>query len=82
MKEVKAADLCEDSQVKTNSPKAWLLATRPKTLTGAAAPVLLALALAWRDIHSGNAGQSITFEWIPAMLCLLFALLAAIGTLL
>lgn len=78
MKEVKTADLCEDNQVKTNSPKAWLLATRPKTLTGAAAPVLLALALAWRDIHSGNACQSITFEWIPAMLCLLFALMMQI----
>ena len=78
MKEVKTADLCEDNQVKTNSPRAWLLATRPKTLTGAAAPVLLALALAWRDIHSGNACQSITFEWIPAMLCLLFALMMQI----
>lgn len=36
--------------VSKNSPKAWLLASRPKTLTGAAAPVILGSAMAWRDI--------------------------------
>ena len=29
------------TNVKTNSIKAWLLAARPKTLTGAAIPVML-----------------------------------------
>ncbi len=50
--------------MKTNSPKAWLLAARPKTLTGATIPVLLGSALAWSD---GS------FQWLPALLCLLFA---------
>ena len=35
--------------VRTDSPKAWLLAARPKTLTGAAVPVMIGLALAWYD---------------------------------
>lgn len=54
------------SNVKTNSIKAWLLATRPKTLTGALVPVAIALSLAWHD-------SSQTFQWLPAILCLLFA---------
>ena len=35
--------------VKTNSIKAWLLAARPKTLAGAAVPVMLGCALAAAD---------------------------------
>lgn len=50
--------------VKTNSIQAWLLATRPKTLTGAATPVLLGAALATAQAQ---------FEFIPTMLCFLFA---------
>ena len=53
--------------VKTNSLHAWWLAARPKTLTGAAAPVILALSAAY-----GIYGH---VEWIPALLCLAFALL-------
>lgn len=52
--------------VKTNSVKAWLLATRPKTLSAAAVPVMIGTAFAWRN----TSGQ---FNWIPAILCLLFA---------
>ena len=51
-------------EIKTNSPKAWLLATRPKTLTGAFIPVVLAAALAH---HDG------CLDWAIASLCLLFA---------
>ena len=50
--------------VKTNSIKAWILAARPKTLAAAATPVLLGCALAYTDG---------TFQWIPAILCFLFA---------
>lgn len=53
--------------VKTNSPHAWWLAARPKTLTGASAPVMVALAGA---IHEYG-----RIEVWPALLCLLFALL-------
>ncbi|MDR0894115.1 MAG: 1,4-dihydroxy-2-naphthoate octaprenyltransferase [Prevotellaceae bacterium] len=47
-----------------NSIRAWILAARPKTLTGAIIPVLCATALAWSD------GQ---WRVIPAILCTLFA---------
>ena len=36
-------------EVKRNSLKAWLLAARPKTLTGAITPVLIGTALAAMD---------------------------------
>ncbi len=49
--------------------KAWTLAIRPKTLTGALAPVCVALSKAWAD------GR---FLWLPALLCALFALLMQI----
>lgn len=52
--------------VKTNSVKAWFLATRPKTLSAAAVPVMIGTAFAWRN-------TSEQFNWIPAILCLLFA---------
>ena len=50
--------------VETNSIKAWILAARPKTLAAAATPVLLGCALAYTDG---------IFQWIPAILCFLFA---------
>ena len=53
------------NNVKVNSARAWLLATRPKTLTGAAVPVMIALALAYADQGS--------LHIVPALLCLLFA---------
>ncbi len=56
----------DESHVKTNSLKAWVLASRPKTLTGAAVPVMIGASLAWH--HSG--GQ---IEWLPCLLCFLFA---------
>lgn len=55
---------------KVNSPKAWLLAARPKTLTGALIPVIAASALAFMD---GG------FNWLPALICALFASLMQIA---
>ena len=52
--------------VQVNSIKAWLLAARPKTLAGAATPVLLGCALAYADS---------CFQMTPALLCFLFAFL-------
>ena len=37
-----------EKQIDTNSAKAWMLASRPKTLTGAAVPVMIGLAFAAR----------------------------------
>lgn len=55
--------------IRKNSLKAWFLAARPKTLAAGASPVILASALAF---HDGS------FDFIPAGICLLFALLAQI----
>lgn len=55
--------------MKQNSTKAWLLASRPKTLTGAAIPVMTGCALAYLYGY---------FNPIPAILCLLFAFLMQI----
>ncbi|MGB0743920.1 MAG: 1,4-dihydroxy-2-naphthoate polyprenyltransferase [Opitutales bacterium] len=51
--------------------KIWLEATRPKTLPAAFCPVMVATALAYKAGH---------FDWRPASICLLFALLVQIGT--
>ena len=50
--------------IQTNSIKAWVLAARPKTLAAAATPVLIGCSLAAADG---------AFQWIPAILCFLFA---------
>lgn len=55
--------------IRTDSPKAWILAARPKTLSGAAVPVIMALSLAWADCRA----MGVAFQWLPAVLCLLFA---------
>ena len=64
-------------EVKQNSLKAWILAARPKTLAGAAAPVFVgwALALFFTKAAPHFFGD---FLWMPAILCLLFALLMQI----
>ena len=53
--------------METNSPHAWFLAARPKTLTGAAVPVMIGIALAFPDAGTED------FRIIPAILCMLFA---------
>lgn len=56
--------------VKTNSLKAWFLAARPKTLTGAIAPVLVGAAFANSQFSIFN---------IQFALCLLFAIFMQIN---
>lgn len=57
-------------KVKRNSLHAWILAARPKTLTGAITPVMVGTALATMDGH---------FQWFPALACCLFASLMQIA---
>lgn len=58
--------------MKTNSPYAWFLAARPKTLTGAAVPVMVGVAMAFHE----TSGYGV--RWQPALLCLLFAFIMQI----
>lgn len=50
--------------------RAWILAARPKTLTGACIPVLAASALAYSDDR---------LKWAPAVVCLVFAALMQVA---
>lgn len=60
-----------EDNVRTNSLKAWILASRPKTLTAALVPVIMACALAY---HAG------CFRWFPAVVCMVFASLMQIAS--
>ena len=42
----------KETDIRQNSFRAWLLAARPKTLTGAAVPVMIGMALAYTDSQS------------------------------
>lgn len=64
----------ERDDIKTNSFSAWILAARPKTLTGAMVPVMIGTAWAWK--LSGGAN----FRILPAILCFLFAFLMQIDS--
>lgn len=61
----------DEKNVVTNSPKAWLLAARPKTLCGASVPVIIGVALA---VAFSTEGVRI----MPAVLCFLFAFIMQI----
>ena len=56
----------KENDITLNSSRAWLLASRPKTLSGAAVPVMIGSALAIADTHW-------QVQWIPIVLCFLFA---------
>lgn len=63
--------MIEENNVKTNSFRAWLLAARPKTLTGAAVPVMIGTALTIAD-------HGWAIAWLPCVLCFLFAFIMQI----
>lgn len=65
----------KEDNVRQNSLKAWLLAARPKTLTGAAVPVMIGLSLAFVDCR--EYGDDV-FSWVAAVLCLLFSFIMQI----
>lgn len=63
-----------EQNIKQNSLRAWILAARPKTLTGAAVPVLIGCAQAYTD--GKDLGD--VFNWTAAALCMLFAFIMQI----
>lgn len=60
----------KENVVKLNSLRAWFLAARPKTLSAALVPVVVAAALAWAEGH---------FRPVPVVLCLVFAALMQVA---
>ena len=62
----------ESQKVEQDSLKAWILAARPQTLSGAAVPVMIGIAMAWVDAREY---ADDVFSWTAAVLCLLFAML-------
>jgi len=62
----------DEKNIKQDSWQAWLLAARPKTLTGAMVPVMIGLALAWTD---GKEYGDDVFNTVAAILCALFAMI-------
>lgn len=59
--------ISENDNIRTNSTEAWILAARPKTLTGASVPVMIGVALA---IKTAQWNSSLI---LPAILCFIFA---------
>lgn len=66
--------ISERDNIKTNSLSAWILAARPKTLTGAIVPIMIGTAWAWKI------GGAENFRFFPALLCFLFAFLMQIDS--
>ena len=65
----------DEKNIKQDSWQAWLLAARPKTLTGAMVPVMIGLALACTD---GKEYGDDVFNTVAAILCALFAMIMQI----
>ena len=65
----------DENNVKQDSFNAWVLAARPKTLTGALVPVMIGLSLAWTD--ASEYGGDV-FSPLAAVLCALFAMIMQI----
>lgn len=65
--------MIDENHIKTNSVTAWFLAARPKTLSGAAVPVMIGATLAYKDAGAG-------FQVAPAVLCFLFAFIMQIDS--
>lgn len=61
-----------ETDVKVNSLNAWILAARPKTLTGASVPIMIGIAFAFTNVDWQH------FQVLPAILCVLFAFIMQI----
>ena len=68
--------------VSQNSLKAWILAARPKTLSGAMVPVMLGTAFAWKTIYDTKLleihDDELILRIVANVLCFLFAMIMQI----
>ena len=64
--------------IQPNSLNAWFLAARPKTLTGAIAPVLVGAAFVYAHLLQGEVNCQLSTINCQFILCLLFAMLMQI----
>ena len=62
--------IARNSSIPISNSNAWMMATRPRTLPAAIAPVVLGSAMAIADK---------TFVWLPAVAAFMVALLLQIG---
>ena len=66
----------QDNNVRPGSWQAWVLAARPKTLAGAAVPVMIGLSLAWSTWKNGSefaSGITMNSAILISVLCMFFA---------
>lgn len=63
--------------IRRNSLKAWVLAARPKTLSGASVPVMIGTSIAYRTMEGTTTFQASQFV-IAALLCFIFAFIMQI----
>ena len=62
----------ENLSIRPNSIQAWILASRPKTLSGAAVPVMI-------GVSQGIVESAGNIRLIPALLCFLFAFIMQVN---
>lgn len=67
----------KEDDIQTGSMKAWVLAARPKTLSGAAVPVMIGLSLAWHQMPT-ELSSHLSTHVVVSVLCMLFAFIMQI----
>lgn len=80
--DIKTGKANNSDNIRQNSFKAWILAARPKTLSGAMVPVMLGSAFAWKTLLDTNligmSNDELTTRILANVLCFLFAMIMQI----
>ena len=77
--DIKTGKANNSDNIRQNSFKAWILAARPKTLSGAMVPVMLGSAFAWKTLYDTNLvgmlNDELAIRIVANVLCFLFAMM-------